>query len=101
MRFVIITYKNKRLEKVCTNFSEATRKYGINIAEKIHLRINEISSAPNIELMIQHHIGRCHMLTGNREGQYSVDLAQPYRLIFIVNGEEVQIAEIIEITDYH
>ena len=98
---LIVTYKSKSLEKICTDFSEAVRKYGIKIAEKIHLRINEISAAINIEMMIQSHVGRCHRLTGNRNGQYSVDLTQPYRLIFTVKDGEVQIAKIIEIVDYH
>jgi proteic killer suppression protein len=101
VRNLIVTYKNKSLEKICTDFSEAVRKYGTKIAEKIHLRINEISAATSIEMMIQFHIGRCHQLTGNRNGQYSVDLAQPYRLIFTVKDGEVQIAKIIEIVDYH
>ena len=101
VRNLIVTYKNKSLEKICTDFSEAVRKYGTKIAEKIHLRINEISAATSIEMMIQFHIGRCHRLTGNRNGQYSVDLAQPYRLIFTVKNGEVQIAKIIEIVDYH
>lgn len=101
VRNLIVTYKNKSLEKICTDFSEAVRKYGTKIAEKIHLRINEISAATSIEMMIQFHIGRCHRLTGNRNGQYSVDLAQPYRLIFTVKDDEVQIAKIIEIVDYH
>ena len=98
---LIVTYKSKSLEKICTDFSEAVRKYGIKIAEKVHLRINEISAAINIEMMIQCHVGRCHRLTGNRNGQYSVDLTQPYRLIFTVKDGEVQIAKIIEIVDYH
>ena len=101
VRDLIVTYKSKSLEKICTDFSEAVRNYGIRIAEKIHLRINEISAATNVELMIQFHIGRCHRLTGNRDGQYSVDLVQPYRLIFTVKDEKIQIAEIVEIADYH
>lgn len=101
VRYVVVTYKNKRLKKVCTDFSVAVREYGMDIAEKIHLRINQISAATNVDMMIQSHTGRCHRLTGDRDGQYGIDLAQPYRLIFTVQDGEVQIAEIIEIADYH
>lgn len=52
MRYLIVTYKNRSLEKICTDFSEAIRKYGLNIAQKIHMRIGEISAALNIEVMI-------------------------------------------------
>ena len=98
---MVVTYKNKSLEKICTNFSKALRKYGEDIAQKLYQRLYEIRAAENVELMIQNHIGRCHRLEGNRNGQYSIDLAQPYRLVFTVSGEKIQIAEIIEITDYH
>ena len=53
------------------------------------------------EMMIQFHIGRCHPLTQNRKGQYAVDLVHPYRLVFEKNGDEIQIANILEIVDYH
>lgn len=33
--------------------------------------------------------------------QYAVDLLHPYRLIFEKQGDVIQIARIIEITDYH
>lgn len=45
-----ITYKNKRIEKVCT---------------------------------------------------HAMDLVHPYRLVFEKNGTEIQIANILEIVDYH
>jgi Plasmid maintenance system killer protein len=51
--------------------------------------------------MIQYHIGRCHPLTGDRKGQYAMDLSHPYRLVFKVKQESIEIAEIIEIVDYH
>ena len=40
-------------------------------------------------------------LTQNRKGQYAVDLVHPYRLVFEKNGDEIQIANILEIVDYH
>lgn len=71
------------------------------MAEKIHQRIDEIAAADTVEMMIQFHIGRCHLLKGDRSGQYAVDLVQPYRLVFEKNGDEIQIAKIMEIVDYH
>ena len=96
-----ITYKNKKIEKVCTDAKTAERSYGRVMAEKIHQRIDEISAADTVEMMIQFHIGRCHPLTQNRKGQYAVDLVHPYRLVFEKCGDEIQIANIIEIVDYH
>ena len=48
------------------------------MARKIQQRIDELTAADSVEMMIQYHIGRCHSLTGNREGQYALDLVQPY-----------------------
>lgn len=96
-----ITYKNKKIEKICTNAKTAEKTYGLLMAEKIHQRVDEISAADNVEMMIQFHIGRCHSLKQNRKGQYAVDLVHPYRLVFEKNGEEIQIANILEIVDYY
>ncbi len=96
-----IMYRNKKIEKVCTDARTAERTYGREIADKIHQRIDEISAADTVEMMIQFHIGRCHSLTQNRKGQYAVDLVHPYRLVFEKNGDEIQIANILEIVDYH
>ena len=46
------------------------------------MRIDEISVADTVEMMIKFHIGRCHSLSNNRNGQYAVDLIHPYRLVF-------------------
>ena len=69
------------------------------MARKIHQRIDELSAAETVDEMIRFHIGRCHPLTQNRKGQYALDLVHPYRLVFEKNGNEIQIANILEIVD--
>ena len=96
-----ITYKSNKIEKTCTDAKVAERSYGKEMAEKIQMRIDEITAADTIEMMIQFHIGRCHSLSNNRKGQYAMDLVHPYRLVFEKNGNEIQIAHILEIVDYH
>ena len=96
-----ITYKTKKLEKICTDAKAAEKTHGRQMAELIHQRIDEITAADTVEMMIQFHIGRCHPLKQNRKGQYAVDLVHPYRLIFEKHGNMIQIAHILEITNYH
>lgn len=96
-----VKYRNKHIKNVCTISSIAEREYGRKMAEKIHHRIDQIRAADNVEQMIQFGIGRCHPLHQNRKNQYAMDLVQPMRLIFEKSGNEIQIANIIEITDYH
>lgn len=96
-----ITYKTKKIEKICTDAKTAEKTYGRNMAEKIQQRIQEIYSADTVETMVKYHIGRCHPLKQNRKGQYAVDLVHPYRMVFNVIEDEIQIAKILEIIDYH
>ena len=96
-----IEYKNNRIAKICTNISEAEKKHGKEMAEKIHLRMKQISAAMSIDMLLQYKIGRCHQLKGSRKEQYAMDLVHPYRLIFEKKGNEIQIAYIMEIVDYH
>ena len=96
-----VTYENQKIERICTDARTAEKRYGRRMAEKIHQRIDEITAADTVEMMVQFHIGRCHRLIQNRDGQYAVDLVHPYRLVFEKKGDIVQIANILEIVDYH
>ena len=96
-----IEYKTRSIEKVCTDASIAEKKYGYEMAEKIQLRIDQIRAAATVEEMIRFKIGRSHPLQGNRKSQYAVDLVHPQRLVFEKKGAEIQIANIIEVVDYH
>ena len=96
-----VTYKNKKLEAICENYSKAVKAYGEDIASRIHLRIDQIKSSESVEFMMTYSIGRCHKLKHDRAGTYAVDLTHPYRLVFEVKEDEIQIANILEVVDYH
>lgn len=96
-----ITYKTHKLERVCTDASIARKEYGSEMAERIAQRINELRAADTVDMLVQFQLGRCHPLKGDRLGQFAMDLVHPYRLVFITNGVEVQLAKIMAIEDYH
>lgn len=96
-----ISYRTSQLRKVCEDAEVATRKYGAEMADKIHQRIDEIRAATSVEMLVQFRIGRCHPLHGDRKGQYAMDLTHPYRLIFEKRNEQLVAVDILEITDYH
>ena len=96
-----ITYRTRKLEKICTDVSTAEKAHGREMAEIIDQRIGEIRAADSVEMLMKFHIGRCHQLKSNRKVQYAVDLIHPYRLVFEKHGDVIQIAHIIEIVDYH
>lgn len=98
---MVISYKTSLLRKVCEDAEVATKKYGTEMAEKIHLRIDQIRAANSVEELVQFRLGRCHSLQGNRKGQYAMDLTHPYRLVFEKQNEQLVAVEILEIVDYH
>ena len=65
-------YKNRSLQKVCTNLETANKKYGIRMAEVIRTRIRQMKTAKNVEELLRFHVGRCHALKGDRAGQYAM-----------------------------
>lgn len=87
--------------KRCVQSQAKQKKIWLSNGEKIHQRIDEIDASDTVEEMVQYHIGRCHPLKGNRKGQYAMDLVHPYRLIFEQIGDEIKIANVMEIVDYH
>jgi proteic killer suppression protein len=96
-----VEYRTTRLEKACTKAQVAIREYGQEMAVKLQQRIRQIKRSDTLETLLKLHIGRCHPLHGDREGQYAMDLVHPYRLVFTKRGDEIQIARIEEIVDYH
>ena len=96
-----ITYKNRKLEKICTIASETVKFHGKSMAEKIHQRIGEISSAETLEEMLKFKIGGCHPLTGDRAGEYGLYLVHPRRLVFKMVKNKINVVCILEVVDYH
>lgn len=96
-----IRYRNKKIKKECTDLKYCEKTYGRRMAEIITQRIVQIMAAENVEMLEKYRIGRCHQLKNNRSGQYAMDLVHPYRMIFEKINEEIEIAKIIEIVDYH
>ena len=96
-----VVYKNKNLEKICTNAQAARETYGAENAKKIKQRLGEITASPNAQYMVANRLGRCHPLKGNRKGQFAVDLVHPFRLIFHEENGAIVIAKIEEIVNYH
>ena len=85
---------------------ELKGKFGDQNARKMVQRMNELQAAPTLDDMPP--AARTHPLTGDRKGQYAVDLKHPYRLIFKPEDAEnptdrrtIKSICILEIIDYH
>ncbi len=111
---MVIYFRTRKLQKLCNNRNAAVKKLGPRMAGKLQQRLMELNAAVCLDDISRTPPPRCHQLTGNREGQLSVDLEHPYRLLFIpaddparttsdgsLDWERIVEIEIIEITDTH
>ncbi|MDF1596199.1 MAG: killer suppression protein [Acidimicrobiia bacterium] len=55
--------------------------WGKRQGDLIALRLTQLAAAPTLVDMRGPGLGRCHELTGDRQGQLSLDLVHPQRLI--------------------
>lgn len=84
------------------------------MARKLQQRLMELGAADNLADISHLPPPRLHELSGNRAGQFSVDLEHPYRLLFIPSENpipktddggmdriQITMIEIIAIQDTH
>ena len=46
-----VTYKSKKLEKECSDYSLLVKSYGLQIAKKVIQRLNELESSSDLSVM--------------------------------------------------
>ena len=85
---MIISFKDKKDEKDCCSGKRCDRRWGLH-AKKIQQRLAEIAAAENLKIFwtLQHL--HPHVLGGNRDGQISIDLNHPFRLLFVPDHDPV------------
>jgi plasmid maintenance system killer protein len=84
-----IFISDKRLGKVIDDDVACRRQYGADMAKKLALRLASLRAADSLADFWPPKSGpeRCHELKGDRKGTFSVDLNQPYRLLFQATQE--------------
>ena len=108
-----IYFKTKKLEKQCSEMREMVKAFGRIMADKLSQRLVELHASENLADMFCLPSARCHELK-NRNGVFSVDLVQPYRLLFVPAHDPIPVrgdggikldaiveVEVINIEDTH
>ncbi|MBL6956527.1 MAG: type II toxin-antitoxin system RelE/ParE family toxin [Chlorobium phaeobacteroides] len=108
-----ISFGDKNLKKYANDDRLASRKLGTKRAKVFKQRLDDLRAAETLE-DVRHLPGHYHELKENRKGQWSCDLDQPYRMIFIPHEDpipanadgqylwiEIRGLDVIEITNYH
>ena len=110
---VLVLFASKKLRKQCNSLKVTQRTWGTRRGKLVMQRLDEITDADNLAILKLVH-PRCHPLTGDRQGQWSLDLEHPYRLIFEVANDpipelesggvdprRVTVVRILEVEDTH
>lgn len=108
-----ISFADKKFEKACNDHKLLVKKEGAIRARKLRQRLDDLAAAATLDVM-RHLPGRFHELTGDRAGQFALDLDHPYRLIFVpdhnpvprkadsgIDWTAVTAVRIIGVEDYH
>ncbi len=106
-----ITFKGKKLRKLCQEQREAQKQLGEKCARKLRTRLADLMAAEAVTDLIT---GRPHPLKGDRAGEFALDLDGGKRLVFESANEPVPLNEdnsidwskvtsirIVFIGDYH
>lgn len=75
-----ILFGSAKIKKLCSDSKKMTRKLGDKTARRLLRRLDDLHAAASLEVM-RTLPGRCHELKGDRDGQLSLDLEHPNRLI--------------------
>ena len=80
-----LSIRTSKLRRDLESESRCTRKFGKANAEKIRIRLNVLRAAETLADFWPPNSGpeRCHELKGDRQGVFSMDLKQPFRLLFV------------------
>lgn len=80
-----LIYKSEKLKNLCENpkyNKELIKKYGIEIANKLPLRINQLKEFESLNDVPVTLPFRRHKLKGNKSNQFAININNQYRLIF-------------------
>jgi len=76
-----IYYEHRQLQKATSEYRAAVREWGNENASKLFRLIQQLQAASTLSEMYNVPGARFHSLTGDRKGQFAMDLKHPKRLI--------------------
>ncbi len=108
-----IEYRKNKLKKQLSSASEIKRNFGLN-AKRISSRLDDINASPSLYVLMQIPATNCHKLSGDRDGEWALNISVNHRMIFelahnplpknedgSLDTQSVTNICITEIVDYH
>nr|WP_321329063.1 killer suppression protein HigA [Alcaligenes faecalis] len=106
-----IGFNDEKVRKICEQHAVAVKKLGDICSRKLQMRLAELEAASCVKDLVA---GNPHPLTGDRAGEFAVDLHRGFRLTFTpgndpcpvkadggIDWDKVTIISIEYIGDYH
>lgn len=84
-----IIFRQSKFAKHSQTIEAAKREWGPIRGKLLRQRLDELAAAETLEMMRFVPRARCHELTANLAGLLTVDLDQPYRLVFESNHDPI------------
>lgn len=85
-----IIYANKKLRDLCEKRNQAEKKLGFDCAKKLRTRLADLEAASCVTDLIA---GNPHPLEGDRAGQFALNLAGGFRLVFRAANNPVPVKQ--------
>ena len=109
-----VTFRTRKLQKTFNSKDSLSKEYGSQMTQRIISRLAVLKSATSLSKVPSTPPDRCHMLIGDRGGQFAVDLIHPQRLVFEpdhdpiprkedggIDLDGVRTVTVIGVIDYH
>lgn len=98
-----IAYKSNKLKKMLDGAVAIKKNFGSN-ARRVMQRMEDLESANNLQELCSIPQANCHPLSGNREGEWAVDISANHRLVFIIDHDPIPVTndgsiDRIQVTD--
>jgi len=98
---VQVAFRNNKLKKCYESYKQACRTWGDVVAKRYIQRINLIQAANDLTELCALPGLNGHPLKGSRKGEHAISLTGFYRLIFTLQGEQLEIVMLEEVSKHY
>lgn len=85
-----INFKDRKIRELCEKHAVAVKKLGAICARKLRTRLDDLNAANRVSDLTA---GNPHPLKGDRSGQFALDLAAGFRLVFLPDQNPLPVFE--------
>lgn len=96
-----IKFRNNDLKKCFGNYKLACRTWDNNVAKRYIQRIGIIQTVKDLKELCGLPGLKCHPLKGDRQGEYAIKLTGFWRLIFTLQGDQLEIVMLEEVSKHY